>query len=344
MIGGGTVRLVACNVGVLVVGLVIIEAVFGNWFSPSNLGFLNVPRNVLIKHKVHGNDPETGISIYRKDQHGFRGRYGAPSDIDILAIGGSTTNELYTGEGDTWVDVLQKELKRYGHDVRIANAGVDGHSTNAHLRSFDLWYGKVPGLKPRYTLFYVGLNDVHVHHHVKIDLIEPTSPGDQFLRYAKNNSALYYLYQTIRGLVRAHRVRLVYRDEPPTVRFMGPLPTPPPVPPGRLAQYRERLLGLAEASRQIGATPIFVTQRRGNAYRIDGVWHATGRAAVFLQSALEEFNRVTMSVCRDVQGICIDLAKNIRFEPRDFADSMHTTASGSRKIGLFFAARLKDHL
>ena len=337
-------RIIAGNIGLMLAGIVLVEAIFGNWFSESSLGFLNVPRNVLLKHKLSGARSDSSIAVYRKDQHGFRGRYGQPSDIDILVVGGSTTNELYVGEGSTWVDVLQAELRRYGKNWLVANGGVDGHSTIGHLRSFDLWYSKVPGLRPRYILFYIGINDVQVETHVDVDTIEPTETWARRMRFAKNNSAVYYLYQTLRGMFRAYQVRVVYRDAPPKIRIYDTASRPPIINSERLTQFDARLRALAERSRKLGATPIFVTQRRGDAYRVDGIWHATHRDAISWQIVLENFNRTTLAVCKDVRGICIDLAEKIQLQAEDFDDEVHTNAGGSRKIGLFLAAMPKDRL
>jgi hypothetical protein len=54
------------------------------------------------------------------------------------------------------------------------------------------------------------------------------------------------------------------------------------------------------------------------------------------------YNETMMTTCRDVPTICIDLASAIKFVSEDFSDLLHTTASGSRKIGELLADRLKD--
>lgn len=48
-----------------------------------------------------------------------------------------------------------------------------------------------------------------------------------------------------------------------------------------------------------------------------------------------------MDECRKANAICIDLMAELDFDlAADFYDSMHTTASGSRRIGIYFHDRL----
>lgn len=341
----GTARVIAFNAGFILLGIILVEAIFGNWFSGAGFGYLNVPRNVVLKHDMGRIRSGAGIAVYRKDQYGFRGNYGKPSDIGVLVIGGSTTNELYVGEGNTWVDILSKELKRHGKNLSFANGGVDGHSTVGHIKSFDMWYSRIPGLRPRYVLFYVGINDVHVESQALYDSIEPTARTQRMARYVKNNSALYYLYQTLRGIYRARKVRVVYQDAPPKVHVIPQVrPIRLPDKRERLSRYEERLRALAARSRKLGAKPIFVTQRRGDAYYLDGVWYASSLDAIGEQAKLALYNRTTLAVCRDVGGICVDLASKIQLRAENFSDNIHTNAAGSRLIGQFLATELKNKL
>ncbi|MEX2450971.1 MAG: hypothetical protein WD407_08970, partial [Rhodospirillales bacterium] len=71
-----------------------LEAIFGNWIFGPQYGFLNIPRNTT-RHfdvsAVYGG----GRTQYTREKHGLRGDFRNPADIDMLVIGGSTTNELY---------------------------------------------------------------------------------------------------------------------------------------------------------------------------------------------------------------------------------------------------------
>ena len=56
------------------------------------------------------------------------------------------------------------------------------------------------------------------------------------------------------------------------------------------------------------------------------------------------FNETTLAVCRDLAVLCLDLARELDFDREDFYDHIHTTPSGSRKIGDYLYDRLKTVL
>lgn len=344
MSDGWAPRLIACAIGIFLC-LLIVETIFGSWIFGSSFGFLNVPRNVVIRHDLREIRPGGGFALYRKDKYGLRGSYGEPSEIDILVVGGSTSNEFYVGEGETWADVMAKELRRYSKTLRVANAGVDGHSTVGHIRSFEAWFPEIPGLQPKYVLFYVGINDSQLEYQEAFDRLEELKTGARLVRYVKNNSALYYLVRLIRGWVRASRANIIYRhDNPPLKPIQESIHVVRQHHVTALDAYAGRIKYLAEQTRKMGAVPIFVTQQRGGAFVIDGVTQAINRESVRWQAVQRLYNATLMTACRATGGICIDLASEIIFVPEDFSDLLHTTASGSRKIGRYLAAKLKDQI
>ena len=69
-------------------------------------------RKFLIETKFHYNLPNYVID-YQRDEFGFRDRESKFSDIDILTIGGSTTDERFIKDGDTWSKKLENRLSIY---------------------------------------------------------------------------------------------------------------------------------------------------------------------------------------------------------------------------------------
>jgi len=344
MSDGWAPRLIACAIGVFLCVLVV-ETIFGSWIFGSSFGFLNVPRNVVIRHDLREIRPGGGIALYRKDKYGLRGSYGKPSEIDILVVGGSTTNEFYVGEGETWADVMATELRRYSKTLRVANAGVDGHSTVGHIRSFEAWFPEIPGLRPKYVLFYIGINDSQLENREAFDRLEELKTSARFVRYVKNNSALYYLIRLFRGWNRASRANIIHSHSyPPLKPVLATIHVDPQPYTKALNAYANRIKRLDEQTREMGSIPIFVTQQRGGAFVIDGVIQAANPESVRWQAVQRLYNAAMMTACRAVSAICIDLAEKIIFVPEDFSDLLHTTASGSRKIGRFLAAKLKDQI
>ena len=319
------------------------EIVFGTWFFGPNFGFLNVPRNMERRHDTSRLHDGGGISVYRKDRYGFRGVYVEPADIDVLVIGGSTTNELYVGEGETWVDVLRAEFASGGRNLVIVNAGVDGHSTRAHIKSFELWFPRIPGLRPDYVLAYVGLNDVDLKSQEQYDRLEEENGMRRLRRLIANNSAIYNLFRIVRGVLRAREVRLIHgrRNEfrEATRRKFEPARWRPSID-----AYGGRLRELARRIVAFGARPIFVTQLRGDVFDIDGRTLVSNADSDITREKLRLFNAKTMEVCRSVGGICVDLGAELRLKPDDFYDRLHTLPPGSRKIGRYLYSRLRDKL
>jgi len=125
-------RLVGINLAILLAGVVIIELIFGNWIFGPHLGYLTITRDLKSHYDLNPVDPGAGIGTYTRDKHGLRGDYGGdPANIDMLVMGGSTTNELFVSDEKTWVAQLDKLLAQGGYKFKAINAGVDGHSSIA---------------------------------------------------------------------------------------------------------------------------------------------------------------------------------------------------------------------
>lgn len=346
---GRGLRLIAINLAFLAGGLIILELAFGSWFDPRPTIPVRVPRNVDILFDATNYYPGGGQFVYRRDRYGLRGSYESLSGIDVLAIGGSTTNELYVGEGQTWTDVLAAQFQASGRAISVVNAGIDGHSTVGHLRSFESWFPALPGLRPRYVLAYVGINDVHLalEENTRYDNFIRDGAGERLRRYLRDNSALYEAYRVSIGLLRAKRTRLLHGsvDWGAAEWREAQVPNELPDLEGRLVQLRDsfgiRLDLLIDRIRDFGAEAIIVTQHRAT-YRRSGdrlMVTASGVADYHVQTS---FNARAMDVCRRKAAICINLAAEIEFAIDDFQDYVHTTPQGSRRIGEFLHAKLKD--
>src|SRR6202050_669791 len=151
-------KVIAVNL-LIILGLALpIELIFCDWFNGENIAMLNIRANTIDVGPSPLYPPETKIT-YTRDKYGFRAGAGDASRVDVLAIGGSTTNERFVDDADVWTTRVQRLLAGQGCDLTIANAGVDGYSTIAHIASFDQWFNRIPGLRPRFALVYLGIND-----------------------------------------------------------------------------------------------------------------------------------------------------------------------------------------
>lgn len=351
-------RIVAINLGLLLAVAVVAEIAFGGWLFGHNYGTLVIPKNftrVFDVDSLYGG----GLILYKRDEHGLRGRYHSLSDIDILTIGGSTTNEIFIDEVATWTAVIAREFKAAGRPVTVVNAGVDGQSTVGNLKNFELWFPKIPGLKTRYVLALLGVNDAAViksgdeyfagpFHKSKQDrMVDLLRPSKQYLI---NNSALYALFRNIRGMIRARDAKLIHSSK----SYDGSEWRAPAEPPDierrarelkhGLDQYEQRLSELTRRIRAFDAQPIYVTQHwpsyRVRDGRVLGRVGADGKVDLKEYETVMAVNRRTMAVCRDVKAICIDLASELFFDDGDHYDQLHTSPKGSEKMGKYLYGKL----
>jgi lysophospholipase L1-like esterase len=344
-------KVLIINVGLLIAGCAAIEIAFGQWIADAAFPPVRIPRDELRLYDASQYYAGGGMVVYRRDRYGLRGRYESPATIDILAIGGSTTNEQYVSEGETWTDVLAARFRSSGRPLSVVNAGLDGQSTAGLLRNFDTWFPRIPGLHARYVLVYAGINDAAVDggFHDQYDDLLPTSPWSRIRYMVNERSALYHLYRAIDGMIVARRARLIHQevDWKAVVWREIAIPVGLAVPPDveRIRQgFAGRLARLIARIRAFGAQAIIVSQHRGTYYRRDGRLMVAaegplsgGYGDYVLQSAM---NETAMSVCRTANAICVDLGSELDFEPGDFADYVHTTPAGSGRIGRYLYERL----
>jgi len=342
-------RVALVNLAVLAALLIVVELILGTWFFGANLGSLNVHTNVQLRIADSPHYPPGTIAHYRRDRYGLRGDYGGdPSRITLLAVGGSTTNEQFVGENDTWSSIVGRELRAQGKPVVVANAGVDGHSTAGHIRSFDHWFAKIPGLKPRTIVYFIGINDRGVAPDAVTgaDLLSHDGAYRRIRTYVENNSALIRGVRTVRGWLAARRIGVHHGSGKGETRDSRWVPAK--VAPDLAARLKPNVEGYARRLHLLhakvlafGATPIYVTQINGDGRLVEGAVReieGSGGGTTFVELSL--YNAELLKFCAEAKAQCIDLAGELRFGAGDFYDSVHTTPQGSRKVGQYLAAKL----
>lgn len=347
-------KLVSVNSLVLVAGLLIVEMIFGNWINPDKSLRLNLLRDVELTFNL-GNLYEADYQQvrYRRDKHGFRGVYGGTDQIDILTVGGSTTDQRYITEGATWQDILRREFLARGRTVNIANAGIDGQSSEGYIKNFEWWFPSIPNLRVKYFLFYIGVNDFFK---------DDSNEGSDLYRVVpiylkeqiKQKSALYHLYRTLEGMytanvkeIRFHRLdfnRLEWTDQPKQTNHERLMHT-------RLELYVDRLRVLEEKVRGLGAASIYVSApirrcRQSNG-KITGVasraltYNGLEINGVDQCLMMQLLNKRMLDFCRSNGGVCIDLAGELEFEDSDFYDFYHNSPKGTEKIAQYLYQKLE---
>src|SRR5262249_28284551 len=166
----GLLALAGVNVVLLAIGIVAIELCFGSWFEP-----YMPPRSAILDRTATYRqalyDPPSVVT-YVRDRFGLRGVRGRLEDVGMVTLGGSTTDQRFITEGETWQDVISSLT-----GTVIANAGIDGMSSNGHVLAVEEWLHKIPGLKARYYLHFIGVNDSWL----PAIMVPPDRPGTSSL-------------------------------------------------------------------------------------------------------------------------------------------------------------------
>src|SRR5262249_7929883 len=140
------------------------------------------------------------------------------------------------------------------------------------------WFDRVPGLKPKYILVYLGINDAAVNPKAGWyeDTVRYKSRWRQIEHYVASRSALHQLRVTLRGWVPARKSQLIHaevRITPSTSWESASLPSDldAELAP-RTAAYRDRLSQLTKLIHDFGAHPIYITQKRMDGRLVQGEW------------------------------------------------------------------------
>lgn len=283
-------RLLLVNSAVLAAGFLIIEISFGKWiwFNEKNriCNYVLCNYSRQFEHNLFGAKQKVH---YTKDEYGLRGPHKKVSDIDVLIVGGSTADQRYVDDGRTWDRLLAKKLSGRGVKLDIANAGLDGQSTIGNIWNFDVWFPLIPNLKPRYIVFYTGVNDMFPigeyepdkkKSDVKKDKGEKSVKKRKAFKWRsylaakwlklkydiKKNSAVYDLYRIVKGNFLARRIGVVGHIYTGEMQFDQNLRATPEDWEFYKKHYLDRAFHrrvnkLIDLTISLGAKPIFITQR-----------------------------------------------------------------------------------
>jgi lysophospholipase L1-like esterase len=324
---------------------------------------LQLPRDFSWVIKNAGNPRLARQIVHTKNHLGFRGP-DLPRDtrghLLVFAVGGSTTECFYLGDGQDWPSRLGALLAAPFPRLWLNNAGLDGHSTFGHAVLLEQ---HLLGLKPHVLLFMIGVNDVG-----REDLSDndraAASPRELrtslLTRLARHSALLGTVLEAWRA-GRAYRRGLSH--EALDLRATSQLPLDEPRlgkavrrhEAAFLPAYRERVRRLLELCRPQGVLPVLMPQPALFGPAIDdatGVdlggmavdstiwgaghqWNGTMAWRLF-----ERYNDVVRETGR-AQGIpVIDLAHLLPKSSRFFYDTVHFTEEGAHTVARIVAAEL----
>lgn len=347
--------IISINFLVLLILWLILELVTGNYFFKkknfvcTKFSFKYIPCNMNNQYILNGlYDYKESSIVYKRDQYGFRGRSKTIKNIDIITVGGSTTDERFIDEKLTWSEQLEYLINNsiISKKIDVVNAGIDGQSTFGHIWNFENWFNKIDNFSPKYIIFYMGLNERESQNKYKLNLdFQNKNYGYKNLSFFNkikflikiNNGFTYSLYRHINNFYITKFSNLTqsvlrHGNKKYTDHYVVTNNNQLKINDQFSENLKKRLLKIKNYSEKINTIPIFVTQRTHR-------WEKFGDNILHINKSTKNYYLKEKYIANLIKKfsnendiLFIDLFNIIQFNQRDTYDYFHTTPSGSFKI------------
>lgn len=338
----------SCLMGVVTVEVAL--RIFSGNDPWSRTNEANILRNVQFSYDISKlYKSNTPIVNYVRNQYGLRDTCESPSEIDILTIGGSTTDQRYVSLNSTYQAIIEERMKMSSDTFGcVSNAGVDGHSTWGHIYSFENWFPLIPELNPKIILLYVGVNDANFLR------ASSSNSGFDIRRTDTDNiKGILKRFEIVRGLLPIYRL-LRQQSENTSAAYAGHIPRPYTnddyvvdtmnertelLSTQNAQAFRARMESLLNKIHSLGASHLCITQPHRFIKEIDGERRGVknvlgeGFSGIDYDYSIRKLNEVIFDLCG---SNTIDLYSH-EFLSSHFYDGVHTTADGSEEIGSVIA-------
>jgi len=340
-------KIILINIILFIVGLLIAEIIFGDWFSKYNLGPYMRDHRLKKNPVVLLHENKTYNFFYERNYHGFRGKELDTSKIEAVIIGGSTTDERFKPIEFTITENLNKLLKKKGYDFEIVNAGIAGQSTYGHIYNFQHWFPRLENFSPKLYIFYIGIND-RLATYRKIENLKPSTGNvlksggfsekiEIFLDNLKSRSYFSNEIKNIRVRYFSTGKKISYDlnyfiganweqiKEHKNYKYVNYAEALKMHDIKYLKQKYEKLISnylynvktLSDYVKKNNGVPLFITQVRYDGLKVDNLF--------ILNYSLIEY-------CKKRNLSCIDLGKKLNGKVKYWYDDVHTSIRGSKVI------------
>lgn len=332
-----SIILLSCFIGLLIFEISLrITSSDRKWLITYEL---NILRNFQFTYNISNLYPSDVLNVkYVRNEFGLRDNCDGPDKIDILTIGGSTTDQRYVNFEFTYQTVLQQRLRDVINDFGcVSNAGIDGHSTWGHIYAFKNWFPLIPELKPKFILLYVGINDADFNRiGPKFGYDENEKNIKNFLKrfeIVKELLPIYRFFLTKNNLAASGHAPSHYNLNDYTVTSMNEKTIG--LSAKNASLFKSRIEILLKKIQALNAIPICVTQPHRFVIKKDNLIYGipnilgNGFSGIDYDFSLQQLNSILFDLCGENT---IDLY-NHNFLSFHFYDGVHTTALGSQEIG-----------
>ncbi len=319
------------NFLILVSIILILELIMGNkvYSEKLNCGYLLCSAEHSYKNNLYEGKK---YITYKKDNYGFRGLRKNVNEIDILTIGGSTTDERYLEEEDTWSEQLEQIIndKHPNLDLEVVNAGIDGQSTYGHIWNFKNWFPKIKDFKTKYIFFYIGLNEYFSDEKHMYD------QGTKYLNFfqkiklwfKENNGIIYRTYDVVyRNFFLKDILNVGHKIRNSNYQLAK---TDFEITNENIKDLNYRLDILINFTKRLDAIPVFITQRSLRSKLIDNRVYSVSEFNYISKEKI--ISEIIINNCEKNQIYCIDLFSKINFSEGSLYDLVHANPIGAKII------------
>lgn len=300
------------------------------------------PKNAFVTHL----DRHTQFFI---NEAGYRGPsfpIQKPSgERRIIIIGGSAVFDPFATdakgqEPSHWPYLVERNLKSRGNEnVRVINAGIPGH---ASYDSLGRLYSQIWMYEPDFVLLYNAWNDIKYFGVLspRFPLLRSRKPYDSqrnpYISYQGEWDRLFSYSQIYTKFIRTPYLKWkLHVGLEGLIEEGEKLDTYGPIGP---AQFRLNVELFVDACRNIGATPILLTQAtlvsRDNTEeerKLIGYDKLKFTQGAYVR-AFEEIYEIIRSIAKKKDVSVLDLARPFNGRSELFEDAVHTTRKGSEEI------------
>ncbi len=283
--------------------------------------------------------PDAGAEVaIDHNAAGLRGRERTAEALRartvIALFGGSTTYDPGVGEGETWPDLLEKQLgaDRYA----VLNHGVPAYTTVENLLQ-TAFYASAYGVVPRCAVYYIGWNDLRNSHVAHLDpgYADFHIPGQVDELQTRRLGGAYLSVSPALSLL----MRLVVLAVDTT------RPAPPPVgqasaapDPALEAIYADHIRSISAINRARGTATIWIGQVMNRAELADNqfdTWFPFVEDKD-MWALIVRLNAIARREAAALGDTYVDVPVD-RFDRGDFIDLGHFTPRGSAKFASLVA-------
>jgi len=349
------IKILLINILIFLFIYLLIEVFSGRLLfnkNQLNCSYILCDKKIIYDGVLFHNSATTYNIVYQKDKFGFRGRKKTLDKIDILTVGGSTTDERYLKLEDTWSEKLEKKFKSTYQNFDVVNAGIDGQSTNGHLWNFENWFNKLENFKPKYIIFYIGINEVlsqqvNVYKHgnnydnnTNISKLTFFRKIQYFLK--KNNGITYKSYNLIyKKWFLKDKAQVGHDALRKKLKYIIPSEKRK-INYSTKEMFINNLKKLTEYSKSQNSIPIFVTQRTRRWHKENNIVYSVSKVDFYKYE--KEVSETILFFCEKNKLFCVDLNGILDLEENDTYDRIHLTTTGAEKVAEKIFNNIKNYI